>query len=169
MTPISTYTDANLGRYFHLEDESIVNDKPQKMVMELNPKSTFTYSSSTFSLSHIGSLTNKPVQIRNLSNEVLKIKNRNKNYNFLINLITNDIENLVILNELSYLIKIFIYKDIELPTWKQTVVSIHIPELGIKEKLSLWNSIVTKIYSIVKSKKNKKLYTELKNISIEFR
>lgn len=195
MAPIKTYTDSDLGSHFNLQCETEINNK-QKIntgVFILNPISTFIYSSSTsfehttvesksfdmninfrdfsstFSLLNIERITNRPVQIRYPSDEVLRIKKRNNNYDYLINFIVYNIEKLEILSELSYIIKIYIYKDIELPTWKQTVISISVPELSIKEKLGLWKLIVNKVYSIIKTKKNKKLYAELKKISIEFK
>lgn len=173
----STYTDPNFGRYFTLERETIENEKNISENLEkkgivligINPKSTFSYYFSNFSLLNKERLTNRPVQIEYPSDEVIKIKRRNKNYNFLINFILNEIKNLEILNDISYLITIFIYKDVELPTWKQTVISTYTSELDIKDKLSLWKSVINNVYSTIKSKKNKILFKELKRISIEFK
>ena len=67
----SNYTDSDLGRYLTLERDTIENkknifenlEKKGIVLIGINPKSTFSYYFSTFSLLDKWRLTNRQVQI----------------------------------------------------------------------------------------------------------
>lgn len=98
-----------------------------------------------------------PLQIRTLSIslEVGEILDKNEYLKIVLDNALLEIQKILNLKDENYIINVSLEQDIEVPEWKEIVVSIQVRERDYNEKMNLWEEIEEKVRTKIEQIQNR--------------